>query len=618
MHASNAHAYYYVNGIVDFTYNSIQTKVGDATSTNRIWTEHYGANFGSSVLDPRFLQLNAGINYSINHTNTAPSQDVLTYNINANFFPGRMISLSLFDTKTIVNVPTIGNIAGYDIETTTYGGTLNLFLSKAQRKGNNTNNYFNRNNNNNNNNNAGGRYRIPLPDIMLSTSHTEALSLNPQYPQNETRDNSTAFVFLRPLSNMDLRIEGKNEKYENELFGTSYDITTLDVASSIQLGVKSSLGLEGRRTERQYENATGSTNDQGMSYQAKLDRRENARLSHSYRYGYSYYDASGTKVTNQNSNANVQYSILPELSLNGAISYNEIDYFRPATTTTLITTPEQRSEVKSGSLSLGAQYSKEFRPESLDPFVVRTSYSLDSGFTDVSDSSTGVTGDGRYYGNTAGLGLFSSGWRYEALSMEYSYNNKRDHSPLHANSSAQMYTFAASTSRIPRSNFRANAQYSVIESSVAIANLGPVITLDSRGQQSRSLSYQLTFDHAVTSWLAFIARAAQQKTQSTTNYSLATISLPGNPEVTSRQYSAALNATYPVSRVMSLRGSAGYDHQQQKPTNTETTSFSRGAGLDWRLRQIFMSADYRWREDIPENGQRIQQQSVFLRVSRPF
>lgn len=616
---------YSVGGNIQLTYASLEKTVGDATGVSRMWSEQYAVSLSSPILDPRFLNLSASVNYSRNHPYGSPTLSMTTYNMNAFFFPRRQISWNLFNAKTIANVPSIGANGGYDIVTTTYGGTMTLALSKGiGRRNSNTNNYFNNsynnwNNNNNNNNNGGRRTRLQLPDITLNATHIDALSQNTQAAVHETRDNAGANLFYKASPTTTVRLEEKTEKYNNLLSGMTYDLNTMDLYSTTNIVSSAILELVGRHSDRRFGQAAsaGRTHTEGASYEAMLNMQGKGRLRHNYRYAYGDYKAPGSESITQSANANMSYGLLSWASFYGSAYANQSEVVTAATGTF----PEQRSEVDSGGFSAGADagFSREYRPEFLSPFVLRTTYRFNTGLTAVSASGLNSSGDGWQYTNNAGLGLFSTGWKKESLDSEYNYTNTRDHSPIQSNIERQTFRLSFTTTRIPYSDLRAFVNYAVAEStSTSVISLTNAAA-DANATESRSLSYSVVFNHAVASWLKLAMQAAQQKNStSSAIYSLATATTTVTPESISRQAGATLTANYSLSRHISLRGSAAVEWQKQLPGGAESTTYSQTAGLSWQVRQINILGEWTRSEAIPDSGLRSEQQRLFVSASRPF
>jgi len=615
MPASSAYAYYYVSGVVDFSYTSYTTKIGEKKTTDTSWTEHYGVTLGTAVIDPRFLQLTAGVSYQKSHLYKTPDQDIMSYSINASFFPGRMIAWTLFGAKSILNVPSTYNLAGYDVESSSYGGTMYLKLSLLRRKSGN-NNFYNNNrnyNNNNNNNNRRGA-SFALPDLTLSATHADVQSMNVNFPLHEARDNVSALMLYQITPSINLNVDGRREEYQNLLNNSTYTFTTLDMVSNVHLARSGELRLTGRTTERAYDNIGGSTGTiSTYLVGAQLDLQPKKSISQSYRTNYGRVESMGAEIISKDARAQIQYAMLRELSFKSAISYGETDYRRDATAAT----PATHSNIKTGALSVGAHYLKEFKPEMLDPFIVRAGYDFDTGFTDITYES-GQQSKGKFYQNQASLGLLSSGWRFETLELGYSYVSRRDNSLMNQNLLSENYWLSMSTRRIPRSRLNASVKYSL-----STTNTGPspdpfVSQQPETNRDARFLQYNANFEHDISSNLSFISGASRAKTNSNSAYTLATVPLYGASDVTSERYFASLNGNYPLGRALQLRCQASEEWSNTEPNGSRLQSHLLSAGIDWRLRKIFINADYRWRQDMREASPTIQQQYFFVKAVRPF
>ncbi len=618
--SNSADAYYRVSGIVDFTYTSYKTKIGNSTSTTHTWIDHYGAGLDSSLWDPRFLLMNARVDYSTYHLEKSADQSHLSYRLAFTFFPKSAISWSLYDAKTISNVPSSGTLAGYDLETISRGGTLDIRMSRARRKSNNGNNYYNRNNNNGNNNSGNRRRGIVylLPDITIDANHVESQTFgSTTTPLHETRDNGSVTLNFLPTASTHVHIEGRTEKYKNLVMASGYDTKTVDLLSTTNLP-GGDLQVTVRSTERNYENVLALQNTVNDSstwlYGARLYLRGKNRVTQIYNADYSKLELPTTETETKRAMAQIIYTILPELTLQSSANFLQTAYRREATATT----PADKSEVNRGDLSAGIRFYKEFKPEIIDPFILHMSYDLATGYGDVNSVSSGQVGSGIYYQNTASFGAQSSGWKFENVAFRCSYVDRRDHSPLHMNMMTQSYEVSAATTRIRNARMNVSAQFTSSESSVGQSPYPVVAQVSSSSIQSRDLTYRAAVDYAFNANISLTSGANRSEVTTNSTYSLATLPVLGTPEQISERFYATLAGNYSLSRTTRLRITGGEEYVSNKPSGAQTTSYVGTFGLLWRIRQIDMSLEYRWREDIPQNGLRSIQDYLFVRASRPF
>lgn len=602
---------YYVNGIVDFSYSSYSTKIGDTRTSSSSWTEHYGLGAGGFVYDPRLLQWSARVDYASGHSRDSADSDSLAYSISTSFFPGRMVSWDLYASQGITSIQSASNIAGYDIESTTYGGSLALRLSSLRgRSGNNNNNNFN----NYNNNNRRGHF-LPLPDIILSTSHTEVESKDAAFLVQETRDTHGATVRYRIGSLVDLDFNAKLESYENELNGSGYDTSSLYLVSTSRVSQNGELKLTGDVTERETQGIQGVEDaiTRRTAYLAQLDFKPEGKLSHAYRYNFARQISGPSEYLSQGATAEVQYAYLPELKFRSGVVYSESEFTREATTTMSAV----GYTMTDGKLYLGAGYRKVFSPDFLDPFTFSTDYDLSSGFSSTKDEQTGDEGTGRYYQNNVNLGFRSTGWKQELVSLEYSLVSRRDHSPLDNDYRSELYTLGLSSSRVPRTTIRANGTYQSQQSSSGVFTDIFLNNTSNTVQSSRTLQYNASVDHALRNYLTLNAGASRSRTTSQADYTLANIT--SDVEVTEVLVYAGATLNYQITRNLSFRTYAREEIRRRKPgESNDTTAYIVNSALNYRIRKITVNAEHRWREDIVKDQPRTEQQYFFVKISRPF
>ena len=209
---------YRVSGVVEFTFRDQTTKTGKATVFDQqYFTQYYRVNLQGPVWDPRFMRFSGGVGYNVYSYRGQADSDTVDYDLYTSFFPGMKISWDLFGRKNVQSVESFGSVAGYDIETTSYGATVKMNLG---RRGFGRNYY-------NNNNNGNGRF---IPVITLSHIRTESESVSPINPLDETRDDTRASLSYRLNSKFNLYIDADREDFENTTSGSSYDRNAANLA----------------------------------------------------------------------------------------------------------------------------------------------------------------------------------------------------------------------------------------------------------------------------------------------------------------------------------------------------------------------------------------------------
>lgn len=612
---------YRVYGVVDFTVRSYDTKTGDSRTSTFYWTQNYQANLAGTVWDPRFLQFNAGLGYQIYDADTGSDSDSLNYRLSTIFFPGRRASWQLYANKITTTVDGIGDsgtsIAGYDIDTTTYGGILNLHLSSLGRNGNN-NNY--RNNNNSNNY---YRYRFPLPDITLSHMHTESESLSEYNPYHETRDNTSAQFSFSKNSSFDLKVGGELEDYEDTISGSSYSQKTAQMDSKITISKDDSLTLTGRFTDRLTENMTDfDTRYKTQNYSGLLKFREKERVHHYYKYDYRAEETDSLDYTAHNLTGAVVYKINAELEARLGADFNALDYESVDEDT-----GNQSSNLLAAGLLAGVSYSKQYKPDFLKAFFFKGGYDFVSGFEDYTDNiSPEKSGSGLYYTNKLAFGIRSLGWARETLGFDYTFANKRDNSPLDNNAKSQALSLSFSSVRFPKTTINANVNYSSRRNTGDEGGaflLGYSYSNAGFSQNERYYSYNFSVNHRFTNYFNATAGTTRGDTQSNL-YTLSTLSTPSSTSSTSSMTTAEyIEATfhYPLTRRLITHFTARDEYRTTEDSVGEVSrSQARYAtvNLAYRIRAVFINMEYRWRQDIPDDDARTLQQYFYAKLSRPF
>ncbi len=581
---------YDVSGIVSFGYQNLETKIGDNISSSHYWTQDYNVNTAGILWDPRFLRYNAGVGYRVTSLDDGSDIDSIFYNVSASFFPGRKISWNIFGNRSINNVQD-SSIAGTDINTTSYGVTFNLDLTKNGRG------------RNNNNNNFGPRY-IPLPYISLSRLFTESETLNSATPLHETRDGTKATINYRLSSAATINLDGGLEEYENLTNKSSYSTKTANLSSNIQLSPIADMNISGNMTDRKTYSITGfdAFSDTWL-YSFNLNFKEKNRLRHTYSYRVTETESPSSDTKGQYFSAMAFYKIIEGLDLRSSINYSVAEY----------KSSTDESTLKSGGAEAGILYAKKYKPDFMGPFVLNTSYDFGYGFSDYSSKTSGIEGSGNYYSNNFFAGLNSEGWKQENLSLSYNFNSRRDDSVINNDTKQNAILLSANTSRIPKTNIRATANYSTYETQQVI-DMSAFYAAQGINQSRRSLTYSFDANHALSYYINLNIGATRGQIKN--NYTLSTLQPENKDKIEDTMYYGSANLTYPITRLLVYR--AVYREEYRNTDSIDSRNRQVNMNLDYRIRQIFVNFEYRWRQDIPENTLRTTQQYYFVKLTRPF
>ena len=632
MLAGPASAQYNVSGVVEFSYRSYETKTGDAKYSSSQFSQNYRANISSFVLDPRLLLFDAGIGYMIVSPTNAPDYDLLNYNLNLHFFTGMKVSWDLYGSQTVNNVQSNDNIAGYEVTSTSYGGTLHINPNLASKNGrrNNYNNRSNYNSNSNSNNNNGNNYNngnrgwryMSLPELTLSRVHWSSESQNQQFPLNEERDNTKASIYYRYNSRFYVTLDQELEKYDNKITNQRYDTTTTYLKSNVILSPFSNLDIQGNRTYREVTGfAAYSPNETNTSVTVTLMVAERNRLAQMYRYHYALAERfSGPIGSTYLLNAAVgelTYRYTDEVSLLGAFGYKNAE----SKETLSATAPERRVNISDGGLSGGVNYVKLYMPAFLGPFGFNTGYAFKTGFSNLSTNDPAQqSGTGWFYGNSLTAGIRSVAWRDETASLEYGFANRRDRSPVGQDYLDQSITLSMMTRRVPKTNLSAALVYRVHEASTN-ALIGPLVQQQNATSEGRSINYNIVAAYMPTAYLQFTAGANRGETTTTSTYQ----SLSNLPPSMSYMQSgltllyALADLNYHFTRNFGVYAQVREDYTYNKTTDTNRTrGHELRMGASYRYHMIFLYWDSQWRINDPDQGIRSHQTYHLLRLSRPF
>lgn len=598
---SAAVAQYRVSGLVEFSYRDYEVKTGDSKTSDVYWTQTYRANLSGPFLDPRFLLFNAGVGYNVIEYKGGADSTALDYALSSSFFPGRIVAWDLYGFKNTTDYNSPTNIVGYDVTTTTYGGVLYLNLG---RKG--TANFNNRGSS------------PDLPNFVFSYARLESDSQAALNPLQETRDNVTGSASYQVGNKLNLQLDAGLEKYENKINSSSYDTTTANLLSTARLGSDATLNVNGHFYDRQTDNFVGfETFAKVWSFDMLLNFRERDRWHHYYRYEYAGQKSQTNDLWRQKAEARVLYRVLPSLQVEGGADYYYSEYSAEAAITPTGTSPETKSSLTSGGLLTGLLYNYTYKPAFLGPFAFNTGYEFQFGLSKYTDNIGGPEGKGLYNSNNVTLGFTSSGWRNESLGLTYNYYSRNDNSPAENDSWLHSYRFNVGTRRIPRTNLYGYVSY-ISQSNRSAANtlLNPVGTFvgaQNQSQDNRSFIYSASLDYLISSYFSFTATASRDRSRSQ-YYTLSTLS--STAAFLENLYTATLNFAYPLTRSLIYRA-AWYEEYRDSASVDRFTHEAR-MFLDYRLRQVFISLEYRWREVDPDVGQSIIQQYYYAKLSRPF
>ncbi len=605
-------AAYRVSGVVEFTYSDFETKVSGLVTSQQYWSQLYSVNLQNYIWDPRFLVYSAGVSYSVATARNGADVSSLNYNIYTRFFPAKKISWDLFSSKNVQHIDSTTTLAGYDVNTTSYGGSFKMNLSGVGG-GNLNSNYGN-------NNRYGGGF--PLPSIYLSQIHTEAESLSTANPLHETRDNTNATLNYRVNSAFTLGLSGSLEKYDNLYTKLlSYENQNVNGVATIKVSPDGDLRLTGRMTDRTTENIAGYNPwDKTWTYEAFMDFKEKDRIRHYYRYEFDERKTPTFETSMNTGQARVQYRYTDTLWLVGGLDYSSADYTRYPDPAVPGDNGDQSTQLTGGVMG-GVSYLKQYTSSAMGPFSLTTGYDGSTGFSNLRTSQIPTLpetkkGAGVYYTNAVNLGISSTGWQKENLSLTYSYFDKRDHSEAENNVFQESARLSLSLYRIPRTTLRTSASYTVQDtrSAPGVVDVKTVIE-NNTNLQRRALQYDLYLEHMLSAYLTLNEGASRGQYSSTTFYTLSTLP-PATSTSTEDVFFAALNLDYPIFRMLIFKGRLRETYRRLP--SSDTKSHEANAALYYRIRSIFLSAEYRWKVDDPDNAPKTTQQYTFVKLSRPF
>jgi len=596
---------YRVEGVVEFSYTENQTKVGTIQSNYNAWSQTYRAGFSDYFLDPRAINYNAAIGYTAITVNSGQDSRSLDYSLDAIFFPGMRVSGDAYARNSATTVHSDSNIAGYEFHAKSYGATMNIALNKGGMATSNNNNYSN---NNNSNIASGPKHFVSLPNISLSRTHTDNNSLNPVNPLNETLDVTRASAISQINSLGDISFDGQQEEYSNLTTHSSYDTKTANISSNLELSSAATAAIVGRYTERTTDNIAGFASwDKTSHVNTRLDFKEKDRFKHNYQYSLTKQNSTGLDATGHSLSAGANYSVSDAISTQGLLNFTTVDYVSKSTTTSA------KNAADSSTANVGINYQKVHTPAFLNPFAANTHYGLTMGY--VSYSGVTVNGSGFLYGNDVGVGLMSTGWQLENLTLDMSYQNTQDLSPTHHNTDIQSYRLNFISRRVDRTTIRASITYTeqYIRSAVTLTQISAA---QASNQNMRSMLYDINADHAATNHLNITAGASRGEIKSS-QFSIS--NLQGATSTSSTiddQLYLAVTFNYPLSRYLNYNAIARSEYHHTQLTRTQVEDLSMR--LDYRIRMVFVSGEARLRVETPSGSPRSEQQHYFVKLTRPF
>ncbi len=625
-----AHAYR-VSGSVDFTYSFYKTKAGGNVSSDQMWSHTYNVGLSDYLIDRRAIQYSASVGYSELDSKRSSSSNALDYNLQLSLFPGMRVSSSLYAHQSFNRVPSNNNISGMVAQTRSTGAAMYVRLSRGASKGNNNNNNNNKNDNNNNNNDDGdnndsnnskksrGRFAFSFPDISITHDRSETETQSMVNPLHTSTEDSKAQLYFRPHSDINVTLGAGLKKYNDMTHVTSYDEQTFDLGSNYKISNNSHLMINGLMMEGSNRGfAVNDTHTRNAMYNMALNVQTDPKISQNYRYYYQEQDSTGIQTKMQQGTAGVGYALHENIRLNSTLGQGRQEYLLAAQ----VNLPEQKGVTETTTFQTGAAYNQRHTPGFMGSFAVVTMYSFNVGYANTTYSSSintplPVSANGFYYVHDAGLDFVTTDWQQESLSVGGHLSRRRDHSALPSDADTNTLRMSYSSTRLAKTIIRIAADYNEYESLSAV--ITPLNESKNSYQQGHATTYNLSVDHHVSGYLALSSGAARGRATSST------ITEPFGPSLPSLEQStwsmndsafASANYTYPISRILEYRLSLREEYLKSPTYHSQASDIDMN--LNYRINRIFVSLQFRWREDMPSNAQRSQQELLFARLSRPF
>jgi hypothetical protein len=613
---------YSVSGVVDFSYLDNIVKQGNARTEDQSWTQNYQTSFQDYLLDRRAINYNVDLGYAVTtHKNSLDSRN-LNYGLSTSFFPGMKVSGDAFLRDGLTTVQSNVDIAGMQYKTQSYGGTVNFALSRG--RGFNGANNYNSNNNSESNNTASPNRLFTLPDITLARVHTSSEAVSTLNPLHESLDTTMASARSRIQDKGDINLDGQMDKYRDLHNNSSYDAHSLNLSSTLAVLSDATFGFVGRYADRTTDNMAGfSSWERSLYVSSRLDFKEVKGFRHYYYYNLNEQTAAGSKSVSNSLNAGANYTLSESWSAQGAASIANAQSSLNSTQTATATSLGSKATQDSVAVSTGVAYQKTQTPAMLNPFVLNTRYSFNIGYGDYSSSSstaqagTVLSGTGFFIGNTAGVGLASTGWQTENLSMDYQYQNKRDFSPVHNDFDIQSLRLNFTSRRFEKTTLHAIVTYTDQRYKSNNISTDPLAPIQNNTQNSQSTLYDTGADYAASNYLTLSAGASRGDTKSNT-YTLSQLTPVQSSSMSALddQIYGSANFSYPLTRYLTYMANARDEYHHSRNTNLRVQDVDMK--LNYRIRMLLFSLDAHVREEDPSGSPRVEQQYYFAQVTRPF
>lgn len=615
---------YHVSGLVDFSYTDLTQKIGGKSIEDSYWVQNYHLNVGHHLIDPRVIRFNAGMAYSVLTSDTRPDTDTVSYSVSMNLLPGMIFSGSFYAQKSEQTIENTAPQADMDVETTSYGGILSLRLNSNIPGSNNNRRYWNNNNNNNNNGSAMQVLRRYFPDISVGYDHIESESVNGVAPLHETRDRMNADARYRRNSVFDVAVTSLVEEFEDIERNQKYELETNTATMNIHLSPAAVVRVSGSLSDKTYDNYfyTGQRSEESSLYSASLAIGERERLRQEYSYSYSDSTADSVPVASagsyQQAKADLRYRMTQTINVNGGVYYQAKEYERDPDP--LLPADKGFNEtLNAAAVQGGILYSQQVKSESFGTWNLSSGYAGALGTNDFGNEiDPAASGSGTFYSNSITLGV-GTGWGKEDISAGYGYLSSRDDSPLNNDFWSSSVSLRINTTRIPRTRIQGTGSYIVqdysAEGGALFLQLPSVLGGSMQQQFRRALTYDLTVNYSVTEYLRLNAGANRGKSAS--KYTLSTL-VPSELLVDDTIMYAGADVSYPVARNLSFLANLQREKRTANLSNVSTDTDRITTSFTYRLRKLFLTAEYRWLKSQPENAAEWVTERIYLTLKRPF
>jgi len=207
----------------------------------------------------------------------------------------------------------------------------------------------------------------------------------------------------------------------------------------------------------------------------------------------------------------------------------------------------------------------------------------------------------------------SKGWQKDSVSLVYSYNNRRDHSPLHVNTEAQSVNLNMTTQRVPRTNISLSSSYQEQNNSAGVSSI--LVTNTTTNVQNRTFTYLFIAEHFLNDYVTLATGATRQQAKSTTDSSTLSTLASTDTSIDEVVYASA-QVKYAFTRNLNCK--AGLRNEWRKTKSNHSESTVAEMYLNYRIRKVFVSFEAHWKEDLPSDSLRTEQTSYYVKISRPF